>query len=145
MELLQGFMNNMKPNNSINPTEIVAYGAAIQAAILQGDNSEAFKNFTLVDVTSNSVGVSLIGGIMKILVRRNAPIPAVSAPYRFCTNWFDQRYIDLPIYEGERVQVDKNRLLGQIWLDNIHPAPKGVPKLEVTFTVDVVSLRFYFI
>ena len=126
MELLQGFMNDMKPNNSINPTEIVAYGAAIQAAILQGDISEALKDFTLVDVTY-FVGVSIIGGIMKVLIRRNAPIPAVSAPYRFCTNWFDQRKSN------------------QILLDNIHPAPKGVPKLEVTFTVDVVSLRFYFI
>ena len=65
MELLQGFMNDMKPNNSINPTEIIAYGTAIQAAILQGDNSEVLKDFTLVDVTSNSVGVSLIGGIMR--------------------------------------------------------------------------------
>ena len=79
---------------------------------------------------------------MKVLIRRNTPSPAVSAPYRFCTNWFDQRYIDLPIYEGERVQVDKNRLLGQILLDGIHPAPIGVPKIEVTFIVDEVSLTF---
>lgn len=79
---------------------------------------------------------------MKVLIRRNTPMPALSDPYLFSTNRFDQRYIDLPIYEGERVQVDRNRLLGQLLLENIHPAPKGAPKIEVTFNVDAVSLIY---
>ncbi|ESO97878.1 hypothetical protein LOTGIDRAFT_205614 [Lottia gigantea] len=134
-KLLQEFMNGRELNKSINPDEAVAYGAAVQAAILSGDKSEIIKNVLLVDVTPLSLGVETIGGEMNILIPRNTKIPA-EARGMFTTYYDNQTRVYFDVYEGERPLTKDNNLLGDIELSDIPPAKMEVPDIEITFSID---------
>ncbi len=121
-----------KPNKSINPDEAVSIGAAIQASVLSGNSS---KEVYLIDVTPLSLGIETQGGIMTILMPRNTQIPAVVKEI-FTTAFDNQTEVDVKVYQGERPKTLDNLSLGQFRLDNIIPKPRGVPKIEVTFSVD---------
>lgn len=121
-----------KPNKSINPDEAVSIGAAIQASVLSGNSS---KEVYLIDVTPLSLGIETQGGIMTILMPRNTQIPAVVKEI-FTTAFDNQTEVDVKVFQGERPKTLDNLSLGQFRLDNIIPKPRGVPKIEVTFSVD---------
>merc|ERR1712072_281586 len=134
-ELLETFMDGKKPCRIINPDEAVAYGAAVQAAILTGEGGEATKDILLLDVTPLSLGVETTGGVMTTIIPRNTTIPTKKSD-QFTTDADNQTCIEVCIYEGERYKTKDNNLLGNFNLDGIAPAPRGVPQIEVTFTLD---------
>jgi L1 cell adhesion molecule like protein len=135
-KLLQDFMGGRELNKSINPDEAVAYGAAVQAAILNGDRSDAIKDVLLVlDVTPLSLGIETAGGVMHRVIKRNATIPAKAS--KTFTTYFDSSHgPSLNIFEGERAMTNDNNKLGTFELKGIPPAPRGVPKIEVIFEID---------
>ena len=134
-KLLQDFMNGKELNKSINPDEAVAYGAAVQAAILSGDTSEAIKDVLLVDVSPLSLGIETAGGVMTKLIDRNSKIPT-KASQTFTTYSDNQPGVNIQVYEGERAMTKDNNLLGHFDLSGIPPAPRGVPQIAVTFDID---------
>ncbi|GMU82165.1 MAG: chaperone protein DnaK [Planctomycetota bacterium] len=120
-----------EPNRSINPDEVVAVGAAIQGAVLTGDKSD----IVLLDVTPLSLGVETLGNVMTVLIPRNTTIPT-SKKETFSTAADSQPSVDIHVLQGERQMASDNRTLGNFQLTGIPPAPRGVPKIEVTFDID---------
>jgi molecular chaperone DnaK len=125
-------LTNKKPNQSVNPDEVVAIGAAIQAGILAGE----IKDILLLDVTPLSLGVETLGGVMTKIIARNTTIP-VKKSEMFSTAVDNQTNVEIHILQGERELVAGNKSLGNFRLDGIPPADRGVPQIEVTFDIDV--------
>jgi molecular chaperone DnaK len=119
------------PNMTVNPDEVVALGAAVQAAVLKGE----VKDVLLLDVTPLSLGIETMGGVMTKVIERNTTIPARRTE-TFSTAEDNQPAVDVVVLQGERERAADNRVLGRFRLENIRPAPRGVPQIEVTFDVD---------
>ncbi|HXG62135.1 MAG TPA: Hsp70 family protein, partial [Planctomycetota bacterium] len=124
-----------EPNRSVNPDEVVAVGAAIQAGVLAGE----MKHILLLDVTPLTLGIKVEGGLMAKLIPRNTAIPTKKSQI-FSTAADNQTGVTVEVYQGERPMADDNRKLGQFDLTGIPPAPRGVPQIEVTFDIDANGL-----
>jgi molecular chaperone DnaK len=129
--LVRRLTGGKDPNMSVNPDEVVAVGAAIQAGVLKGDVSDVL----LLDVTPLSLGVETRGGVMTKIIERNTTIPARRSEV-FSTAEDNQSAVDVVVLQGERERAADNRVLGRFRLENIRPAPRGGPQIEVTFDID---------
>jgi molecular chaperone DnaK len=115
----------------VNPDEVVAIGAAVQGGVLSGD----VKDVVLLDVTPLSLGVETLGGVMTVMIPRNTTIPTQQKEI-YSTASDNQPSVEIHVLQGERTQASQNRTLGKFHLDGIPPAPRGIPKVEVTFDID---------
>jgi molecular chaperone DnaK len=129
--LVRRLTGGKDPNMTVNPDEVVAMGAAIQAAVIKGER----KDVLLLDVTPLSLGVETMGGLMTKVMERNTTIPARRTEV-FSTAEDNQSAVDIVVLQGERERAADNRVLGRFRLENIRPAPRGVPQVEVTFDID---------
>ena len=129
--LVRRMSGGREPNMTVNPDEVVAIGAAVQAAIIKGE----VKDVLLLDVTPLSLGLETLGGVMTKVIERNKTIPARRTEI-FSTAEDNQSAVDVVVLQGERERASDNRVLGRFRLENIRPAPRGVPQVEVTFDID---------
>jgi len=130
-ELVKKMTGGKQPNMSVNPDEVVAVGAAIQAAILKGQ----VEDVVLLDVTPLSLGVETLGGVMTKLIERNTTIPSRREEV-FSTAEDNQTAVDIVVLQGEREMAGDNRVLGRFRLEGIRPGPRGLPQIKVTFDID---------
>jgi molecular chaperone DnaK len=129
--LVRRLTGGKDPNMTVNPDEVVALGAAVQAAVLKGE----VKDVLLLDVTPLSLGIETLGGVLTKIIERNTTIPARRTEV-FSTAEDNQSAVDVVVLQGERERAADNRVLGRFRLENIRPAPRGVPQVEVTFDID---------
>ncbi len=129
--LVRRLTGGKDPNMTVNPDEVVALGAAVQAAVIKGE----VQDVLLLDVTPLSLGIETLGGVMTKVIERNTTIPARRTEV-FSTAEDNQRAVDIVVLQGERERAADNRVLGRFRLENIRPAPRGEPQIEVTYDID---------
>jgi hypothetical protein len=134
-EMLQEYFGGKELCRSLNPDEAVAYGAAVQGAILNNSRDAATANLLLMDVTPLSLGIETTGRVMSVIIPRNTSIPCVKTQ-SYTTEENYQTEIDVCVYEGERSRTDENNLLGKFTISGIERAKRGVPKIDVSFALD---------
>lgn len=134
-EMLSAQFDGRKLCKSLNPDEAVAYGAAVQGAILSGKRDKSTKDLLLMDVTPLSLGIETTGRVMSVIIPRNTPIPCVRTQ-TYTTEENFQTEVDICVYEGERMKSDENNLLGKFTITGIEKAKRGEPKVDVSFSLD---------